>query len=84
MRMTVVRIVVEVGLEKLENRKNRDYPDRSIFKIGWNTEKSSGDLKRLAVTQTLVKDHQLVLVRKNRKEFNNYNNSNSVMKFYDN
>ena len=33
---------------------NRDHPDYS-FKMDQNTEKSPGDLRRLAVTQTLVK-----------------------------
>ena len=32
-----------------------------------NTEKSPGDLRRLAVTQTSVKDHELTLVRKTCK-----------------
>ena len=37
----------------IENpRKKRDHLDHSIAKIGQNTEKSPGDLKRLAVTQT--------------------------------
>ena len=36
-----------------------DYPNYSIIKINQNTEKSPGDLRRLAVTQTLVKDHPL-------------------------
>ena len=31
-------------------RKNRDYPDYSIAEIGQNTQKSPGDLRRLAVT----------------------------------
>ena len=30
--------------------------------IGQNTEKSPGDLERFAVTQTLVRNHQLMLV----------------------
>ena len=42
-------------------RMNRDYPDYSIVEIGQNTEKSSGDLRKLAVTQTLVKDYQLTV-----------------------
>ena len=46
----------------------RDHPHYSITKIGQNTEKSPGDLKRLAVNQTPVKDHQLTLVWKTRKE----------------
>ena len=35
----------------------------TMSKIGQNTEKSPGDLKRL-VTQTPMKNHQLKLVRK--------------------
>ena len=31
---------------------------------GQNTEKSPGDLRRLAVTQNPVKDHQLMLMGK--------------------
>ena len=41
-----------------------DHPNYSIIENGQNTEKSPGDLKRLAVTQTPVKDHQLTLIRK--------------------
>ena len=37
-------------------------------KVNQNTGKSPGDLRRLAVTWTSVKDHQLVLVRKTHKE----------------
>ena len=33
-----------------------------IIENGQNTEKSAGDLRRLAVTQTPVKDHQLTLM----------------------
>ena len=40
------------GLEELEIRgRVRDYPDYSIITIGYNTEKTLGDLKRLAVIQ---------------------------------
>ena len=45
-------------------RKNRDHPDLSIGEIGQNTEKSPEDLRRLAVTQTSVKDHQLIIIMK--------------------
>ena len=38
-------------------RTNRDHPNYYIFENGKNTEKSPGDLRRLAVTQTPVKDH---------------------------
>ena len=40
-------------------RKNRDDPDHSILKIGYNPEKSPGDLRRLFFnSQALVNDHQ--------------------------
>ena len=39
-----------------------DRPDYCINKIDQNTEKSAGDLKRLAIIQISVKDHQLTLV----------------------
>ena len=39
-------------------------------RIGQNTKKSSGDLRRRAVTQTRAKDHQLKLMWK----MNNYDN----------
>ncbi len=54
----LVRGVVRVG----NGRTSRDHSDKSIVKIGQNTEKSPGDLRRLAVTQTPVKDDQLKLV----------------------
>ena len=47
---------------------SRDYPNYSIAEIGQNTEKSPIDLKILAITQTPVKDHQLTLVGKIRRE----------------
>ena len=45
-----------------------DYPNYCITEIGQNTEKSPRDLRRLAVTQTPVKDQQLTLLRKTLKE----------------
>ena len=39
----------------------------SITRISQNTEKSPGDLRRLAVTQTPVRNHQLTLVGKSFK-----------------
>ena len=36
-------------------------PDYSIIKRGQNSNKSSRDLRRLAVTQTSVENHQLTL-----------------------
>ena len=43
-------------------RTGRDYPNDSISKNGQNPETSPGDLRRLAVTQTPVKNHQLTLM----------------------
>ena len=45
---------------------SRDYPNNSI-KIGQNTAKSAEDLSRLDVTQTPVRNYQLVLVGKTPK-----------------
>ena len=39
-----------------------DHSNYGYIKIGKNSEKSPGDLGRLAVTQTPVEDHQLTLV----------------------
>ena len=39
-----------------------DHPNDSIVEIGQNTKKSPGDLRRLAVTQTSVKNHRLSLM----------------------
>ena len=41
---------------------NGDHPNNSIVKISQNSEKSAGDMMRLAVTQTPMDDHQLMLV----------------------
>ena len=45
-------------------RASGDHPECSIIMIGQNTEKSPGDMGILAVTQTLMKDHQLKLEEK--------------------
>ena len=43
----------------------------SLVGISKNTEKSPGNLRRLAVTYTPGKDYQLKLVWKTRQEYNN-------------
>ena len=43
-------------------RKNRNHIDHRMVKISLNTKQSPGDLKRLAVTQTSEKTHQLKLM----------------------
>ena len=39
--------------KSVEISGNRDYPKYGIVEIDQNTQKSPGDLRRLAVTQTL-------------------------------
>ena len=69
MRVVVVAIVIvafgtvpkgsekEVG--RVENRRrNGDHSDYKIVDIGQNTQKSPGDLRRFAVTQTPIKTHK--------------------------
>ena len=68
MQVTIIQIVISAfgsvtkgflkGLEDLEV----DHPNCSIIENGQNTEKSPEDLRRLAVTQTPVEDHQLALM----------------------
>ena len=49
-------------------RSSGDHSNYNIVKVGQNTEKSPGNLRKLAVTQTPVKKHQLTLVWKTCKE----------------
>ena len=49
--------------EGLRNTKMiGDHPNYSIVEIGQNAEKSPGDLRRLVVIQTPVKNHQLTMM----------------------
>ena len=50
-------------------RTGRDYPNDSIAENDQNPETSPGDLRRLAVTQTPVENHQLTLMWKTLKEW---------------
>ena len=52
----------------INKRTNGDHQNNSIIKNGQNTEKSHGDMWRLAVTQTPVENHQLTLIRKTLKK----------------
>ena len=49
-------------------RTSGDHPNFSTIKNSQNTEKSPGDLRRLAVTQAPVKDHQPKLMCKTLNE----------------
>ena len=70
MQVTIIPIVIGAfgtvtkgllkGLEDLE--VGGDHPNYYIIENGQNTEKSPGNLRRLAVTQTPVKDYQLTLM----------------------
>ena len=69
MKLRVIPIVIGAlgtvtkGLVKRpEDLEIRIHLNFSIIKIGQNTKKNPGDLRRLAVTQTPVEDHQLTLV----------------------
>ena len=51
------------------NKRTRgDHPNYCNIEIGQNTEKSPGDLRRLAAPQPPVKDTQLTLMWKTPKE----------------
>ena len=43
-------------------RTSGDHLNYSIIENGRNTEKSPGDLRKLAITQTPVKEYQLMLM----------------------
>ena len=45
-------------------RMSGDHPNDRIIKISQNTEKSLGNLRRFAVAQNEVRNHQLMLVWK--------------------
>ena len=48
------------GLEDMETRG--DHPNYNINKNNQNTEKNGGNLRRFAVIQTPVRDHQMSLM----------------------
>ena len=68
--MTIVPIVIGAFATIIKRllkvhgswRTGRDYPNDSIAENGQNPEMSPGDLRRLAVTQPPVKNHQLILM----------------------
>ena len=54
---------IGAGPGGLGNKKNTgDHANYGIVEIGQNTERSPGDLRRLAATQTPVENHHLTLV----------------------
>ena len=55
------------GWKSLKSEDELKHLNYSMAKIGQNTVKSPGDLRRLAVTQNIVKDYQLTLVSDNNR-----------------
>ena len=56
--MTIIPIVIIKGTGGLGSwRTSGDHPNYNIIENGKNTERISGDLRRLAVTQTPLKGH---------------------------
>ena len=75
MKVTIIPIVIgalgtvtEVLLKGLEDLEIRHHTNYCIIEIGQNTEESPEDVRRLAVTQALRKDHQLTLMCKTPKD----------------
>ena len=71
MQVTIIPIVIGAfgtvtkGTRELGSwRTSGDHPNDSIIENGQNTKKSPGDLWRLAVNQTIVKNHRLTLMWK--------------------
>ena len=63
MRVTIVPIGIIKGSGGLRNwRTSGDHPNDSIIEIGQYIEKSPGDLRRLAVTQSPMKDNHLTVM----------------------
>ena len=63
MRLEEVEIRSGTGNGGLRNKRMiGDHPNYNIIKIGPNTDKSPGDLRRFPVTQIPREDHQLMLV----------------------
>ena len=61
-------------------RMSGDHPNYCIIEIDQNPEKIPGDVRRLAVTQTPVKDHQLKTDVKTSQGVNNNNNNDNRKK----
>ena len=54
---------IGIGTGGFRNKRTSgDHPNYIIVEIGPNTEKSPGDLRRFAVTQTPVESYQLKLI----------------------
>ena len=68
MNVTTVPIIIKRPGRLGSWQTGRDYPNDSTGENGQSSETSPGDLRRHAVSQTPVKNHQLTLMRKTLKE----------------
>ena len=59
-----------VAPQTKDSQKNRSYPDQNIVNTSQTTWAILGHLKRLSVTHTSDKKHQLKLMRKNSHRVN--------------
>ena len=68
--------VLEERLGGIGNqRKNQDHPHYSMAEINQNNRKSLGELRKIAISQTLVKDHLRSWCEKfSRSDINNPTN----------
>ena len=70
--MSVINRLLGTVLKSLEEfgsvKTNLELQNYSMIKISQNTEKSPGDLRKHALSQTAVKNHQLMLNRGIRKK----------------
>ena len=63
-RVETIQTTAKTDVKNSRGVNNNNNPNNSIIENGQNTEKSPGDLRRLAVTQSPVKYHQLTLMGK--------------------
>ena len=50
---------IGIGISGIGNKRmNEGPPNYSFIKVGQNTEKSPGDLRKFVITQTAVEEHQ--------------------------
>ena len=57
--------IIGTGTGGFGNKRTRgDHPNYNIIEIGQDTKKNLGNLRRLAVTQTPVENHQFTVVWK--------------------
>ena len=68
MKVMVISVVIGTGTGGFGNKRScGDHPNYRIIEVAQYTEKSSGDLKKITVTQTPVISQRLTLVSKTQK-----------------